>query len=227
MRNENHAQSGFTLIEMLIVTTVIGVVAGMTVPNLLSSRLAANEAAVIATLRAISTAQFQFQSAGELDQNDDAGFEYGTLGELGALDPLRGGAAPIARNLLSSRVATVDANGWMTHHGYHFCLYLPDAAGAGVPGTPANAADIDPVMARNYWVCVAWPVQEATTGNCTFFVNQQGQVMRSRKAGYTGATSVPPAGAALLATASDANIDSQALATDQLGMDGKLWTVVH
>ena len=227
MRTKNHAESGFTLIEMLIVTTVIGVVAGMTVPNLLSSRLAANEAAVIATLRAISTAQFQFQSAGELDQNGDAGFEYGTLGELGALDPLRGTTEPIARNLLSTRVATVDDNGWMTHHGYHFCLYLPDPAGAGVPGMPANEAGIDPLMSRNYWVCVAWPVEEATTGNCTFFVNQQGQVMRSRKPGYTGSTSVPPAGAALLGTAGDDRINSQALATDQLGADGKHWTVVH
>ena len=48
---------GFTLIEMLIVTALIGVIASVAVPNLLSSRLVANESAAIQTMRAISTAQ--------------------------------------------------------------------------------------------------------------------------------------------------------------------------
>ncbi|MGK0204125.1 MAG: prepilin-type N-terminal cleavage/methylation domain-containing protein, partial [Planctomycetota bacterium] len=86
----NHRENGFTLIEILIVTTIFGILAGVAVPNLMSSRLAANEAAVIATMRAISTAQFQFQSSGELDVDRDAGFEFGTFGELAALDELRG-----------------------------------------------------------------------------------------------------------------------------------------
>ena len=53
--DNNHSQVGFTLIEMLIVTAVFGVLATVTVPNLLSSRVAANESTVVATLRAISS----------------------------------------------------------------------------------------------------------------------------------------------------------------------------
>ncbi|MCK5941533.1 MAG: DUF2950 family protein, partial [Planctomycetes bacterium] len=176
-QNREHRQTGFTLIEALIVTSLIGVLAGVAVPNLLSSRLAANEAAVIATMRAISTAQFQFQSSAELDTNLDAGYEFGTLRELGALEPLRGLATPLSRNLLSKSVANADANGRVTHHGYHFLMFLPANDGTGVVATAANAGGIDPEQAQRYWTCVAWPIEAGTTGNRAFFVNQQGQVL--------------------------------------------------
>ena len=222
----NHLEAGFTLIEVLIVTTVFGVLAGVAVPNLMSSRLAANEAAVIATMRAISTAQFQFQSSGDLDQNGDSGFEYGTFGELAGIDNLRGGSTPIVRNLLTTGSAEVDATGWATHHGYHSALYLPDASGVGVLGLPANEASIDPVQSHRYWTCLAWPTQVDTSGRRTFFVNQQGQVLQTRDSGYSGSSSVPTAGAGLQLVP-DTNINSQSLAVDTLGADGKLWVAVH
>lgn len=222
----NHAESGFTLIEMLIVTTVFGVLAGVAVPNLLSSRLAANEAAVIATMRAISTAQFQFHSSGELDANADTGYEYATFGELAAIDNLRGTDAKITRNLLSTGSAEVDAVGWATHHGYHFCLYLPDAAGVGVPGMPANEGSIDPEQAHRYWTCVAWPTTAGGTGRRAFFVNQQGQVLQTMNTTYSGSTLVPPAGAGLAGVA-EGNVNSQQLAVDTFGADGQHWVPVH
>lgn len=227
MNNDNkHPESGFTLIEMLVVTTVFGVLAGVAVPNLLSSRLAANEAAVIAMMRAISTAQFQFKSSGELDSNNDFGYEYGTLGELAAIDDLRGTGAKLARNLLSRGSAEVDAIGWSTHHGYHFCLYLPDASGAGLAGIPSNNGSFDPEMAKNYWTCVAWPTTAGSTGRRAFFVNQQGQVLQTMDTTYSGSASVPEAGAGLMGS-TPGNINSQQLAIDAQGADGNAWVAVH
>lgn len=50
-------KQGFTLIEMMIVVTVIAVLSAIALPNLLRSRVSANEAAAIENLRTISEAQ--------------------------------------------------------------------------------------------------------------------------------------------------------------------------
>ena len=222
----NHPQSGFTLLEMLLVTSMIGIIAGIAVPNLLGGRIVANVTNAIATLRAISTAELQFQSGSLLDQDDDGAYEFGTLGELGALDPLRGTAEPIARNLLSRSVVEVDTTGTVTRTGYHFRLFLPAEDGLGVVGTLENEASIDPSMSERYWSCVAWPIKAGTTGNRAFFINQQGQVMELRDSAYSGFTSAPGAGCALIGT--DPNyMDSEMLASSVPGADGGTWTMVQ
>lgn len=50
-------QAGFSLIELLIVVSIILVIAAMAIPNLIKSRISANEASAVASLRTISTAQ--------------------------------------------------------------------------------------------------------------------------------------------------------------------------
>ena len=223
---KSSGEQGFTLIELMIVTTIFGVLAGVAVPNLMSSRLVANEAAVIATMRAISTAQFQVQSSGAIDVNRDSVYEYGTLGELGGIDLVRGRSQPILRNLLSKNSAAVDATGRARHHGYQFCLYLPDAAGTGIVGMAANAGSIDADMANRYWTCVAWPQSVGSSGRRTFFINQQGQVLQNKDGVYSGDAAVPAAGAALVGVP-DTMINSPALAVDTFGADGRRWSPVQ
>ena len=54
---------GFTLIELLIVIAIILIIAAMAIPNLLHSRIAANEASAVSSIRTINTAEVSYHSA--------------------------------------------------------------------------------------------------------------------------------------------------------------------
>jgi len=53
---------GFSLIELLIVVAIILIVAAIAIPNLLRSRIAANESSAAGSMRTINTAEISYQS---------------------------------------------------------------------------------------------------------------------------------------------------------------------
>jgi type IV pilus assembly protein PilA len=59
MRNK---QKGFSLIELLIVVAIILIIAAIAIPNLLRSKMAANEASAVASLRTINTAEVVYST---------------------------------------------------------------------------------------------------------------------------------------------------------------------
>ena len=67
---------GFSLIELLIVVAIILIIAAIAIPNLLRSRIAANEASAVGSIRTINTAEVTYSSS-----YPDCGFT--TLTNLG------------------------------------------------------------------------------------------------------------------------------------------------
>ena len=55
-------QSGFSLIELLIVVAIILIIAAISIPNLLRSRMAANEASAVGSIRTLNVAALEYQS---------------------------------------------------------------------------------------------------------------------------------------------------------------------
>ncbi len=53
---------GFSLIELLIVVAIILIIAAIAIPNLLRSRIAANEASAVGSLRTLNTAEITYNT---------------------------------------------------------------------------------------------------------------------------------------------------------------------
>ncbi len=133
-------QKGFSLIELLIVVAIILIIAAIAIPNLMRSRLAANEASAVSSMRTINTAEVTF--------NSTYGIGYGTLSALST--PLAG--CPTAT---SAAACLIDINlGTGTKAGYSFNAVPSVGAGTtaspyvsfnstGVPVSPGHSGQSD------------------------------------------------------------------------------------
>lgn len=86
-------QSGFTLLELIIVIGVIAVIAAIAIPGLVSAQRAANERNSSASLKTVTTANHDFR-ANDRDGNRIVDFWTGDLAGLSLIVPQVGNSAP-------------------------------------------------------------------------------------------------------------------------------------
>ncbi len=159
-------QKGFSLIELLIVVAIILIIAAIAIPNLLRSKMAANEASAVGSMRSLNTAEVTYAAS------------YPDTGYAAALANLGGtsaqctppAVAAIANACLIDSVLTLG-----TKSGYTFTAVGGGASPTGVLQTFASTAI---------------PAVVGTTGQRGFASNQSG-VIRYTLTGVapTGASS--------------------------------------
>jgi len=119
---------GFSLIELLIVVAIILIIAAIAIPNLMRSRIAANQASAVESLRSLNTAELTYSST----------YNQGFSSNLAQL------ASPASGQLASSTAAglidSVLANG--AKSGYSFSYSAATAVNNFTPAYAINASPL-------------------------------------------------------------------------------------
>ena len=160
MRNK---QKGFSLIELLIVVAIILIIAAIAIPNLLRSKMAANEASAVASLRTYNTSIVAYQTT----YGSDPATNFAQLGPPGS-GTATSAAADLVDNLLGATAPQKS--------GYAF-TYTPVAA-------------VSPATSVTQYTILAAPLS-SSTGQRLFFTDQSGVIRQTTDGSTPTVTSNP------------------------------------
>ncbi|MGB7590056.1 MAG: prepilin-type N-terminal cleavage/methylation domain-containing protein [Terriglobia bacterium] len=165
---------GFSLIELLIVVAIILIIAAIAIPNLLRSRIAANQASAVGSLRTLNTAEVTYATT----------YNTGYSATLGDLGPATGGTTPVATaaglvdEVLSGSLAGTATATTSSKSGYTF-TYTPGG--------------VDTSNRINTYSITATPISVGTTGTNYYYSDQSG-VIRQNSTAVAGSSDSPLAG---------------------------------
>lgn len=155
---------GFSLIELLIVVAIILIIAAIAIPNLLKSRIAANESATVANVKAIAGALVTYNALYPQCGYPDS------LARLGPGSPATSAAAGLLDSIM--------ANDAFAKQGYNYTYVLMVGVGDCVGG-PGNDYELE-----------AQPTVQDKTGIRGFYVDSS-VVIRYDTDGDADPTSTP------------------------------------
>ncbi len=214
----------FTLIELMIVIAIIAIIASIAIPNLLESRITANEGAAAGSIKSsIFSSAVQFQSGTYQDSDGNGVGEFGMIQDMAGVRACLGAAAGDI-GLITGQLANMTAGDRVsTSSGYNFIMYLfnQDATNRLEEGDalPTIANPITEQEAESFYLVAAAPQELNIVGRRVYLMTQDGQ-LRSTSLLARRDTWFNAAG---LNTASSAEMDSGV--NDALTDDADITTI--